>query len=503
MPVGAWSRYSGRGQRVEPCGPPAEKLDPLLAASGAQRGVRTVTMKSLWIFLTVLFVPWGFSLAKFDEFEDGDDIVEYDDNDFAEFEDVTEDVTTESPQRIITTEDDEEEATVELEGQDENQEDFDDADAQEGDTESEPYDDEEFEGYEEKTDASPSKSKDPITIVDVPAHLQNSWESYYMEILMVTGLLAYIMNYIIGKNKNNRLAQAWFNTHRELLESNFALVGDDGTNKEATSTGKLNQENEHIYNLWCSGRVCCEGMLIQLKQIKVTMNDEDMDTYVFAVGTRKALVRLQKEMQDLSEFCSDKPKSGAKYGLPESLAILSEMGEITEGMMDTKMVHFLTHYADKIESVHFSDQFSGPKLMQEEGQPLKLPDTKRTLLFTFNVPGSGNTSPKDMEALLPLMNMVIYSIDKAKKFRLNREGKQKADKNRARVEENFLKLTHVQRQEAAQSRREEKKRAEKERIMNEEDPEKQRRLEEAALRREQKKLEKKQMKMKQIKVKAM
>lgn len=57
------------------------------------------------------------------------------------------------------------------------------------------------------------------------------------------------------------------------------------------------------------------------------------------------------------------------------------------------------------------------------------------------------------------------------------KGKQKADKNRARVEENFLKLTHVQRQEAAQTRREEKKRAEKERIMNEEDPEKQRRLE--------------------------
>lgn len=43
---------------------------------------------------------------------------------------------------------------------------------------------------------------------------------------MVTGLLAYIMNYIIGKNKNSRLAQAWFSSHRELLESNFALVGE-------------------------------------------------------------------------------------------------------------------------------------------------------------------------------------------------------------------------------------------------------------------------------------
>lgn len=38
-----------------------------------------------------------------------------------------------------------------------------------------------------------------------------------------------------------------------------------------------------------------------------------------------------------SEFCSDKPKSGAKYGLPEYLAILSEMGEVTDGLMDSKV----------------------------------------------------------------------------------------------------------------------------------------------------------------------
>ncbi|OCT60065.1 hypothetical protein XELAEV_18046085mg [Xenopus laevis] len=480
--------------------------------------------------VSLLLVSGAF--AKFQEFDDSDDVAEYDDNDFAEFEDAADEAPTlrppsqQVPEKEDEIEDDdeeEEEATVELEGQEEFEE---DTEGQESDADAEPYDDEEFENYDDRLDTgTPNKNNDPITIVDVPAHLQNSWESYYMEILMVTGLLAYIMNYIIGKNKNSRLAQAWFNSHRELLESNFSLVGDDGMNKDAVSTGMLNQENDHIYNMWCSGRLCCEGMLIQLKfikrqdllnvlsrmmrpvcdqvQIKVTMNDEDMDTYVFSVGTRKTLIRLQKEMQDLSEFCGDKPKSAAKMGLPESMAVLAEMGEVTDGIMDTKMVHYLTNYSDKIESIHFSDQFSGPKIMQEEGQPLKLPETKKTLLFTFNVPGSGNASVKDMEALLPLMNMVIYSIDKVKKFRLNREGKQKADKNRARVEENFLKITHVQRQEAAQTRREEKKRAEKERIMNEEDPEKQRRLEEAAQRREQKKIEKKQMKMKQIKVKAM
>ena len=30
-----------------------------------------------------------------------------------------------------------------------------------------------------------------------------------------------------------------------------------------------------------------------------------------------------------------------------------------------QMVHFITSHADKIESIHLSDQFSGPKVMQE------------------------------------------------------------------------------------------------------------------------------------------
>lgn len=76
-------------------------------------------MKALHAFCVVLLIFGSFSEAKFDDFEDEEDIVEYDDNDFAEFEDVPEDSVTESPQRVITTEDDEDETTVELEGQDE------------------------------------------------------------------------------------------------------------------------------------------------------------------------------------------------------------------------------------------------------------------------------------------------------------------------------------------------------------------------------------------------
>ncbi|KAJ8344818.1 hypothetical protein SKAU_G00290110 [Synaphobranchus kaupii] len=403
-------------------------------------------MQTLFLFpalLLLLHSTWGC----YKTWDDGEDL-EFEDDDFAEFQDAAEGTFVEaepgSPlelgeepaqglgeelavglgeEPILVLQ---EELVLESE---EEQEEFEDGEISDEDVYSK-YDAEEFEGFQ-----YPS-FKDPINVVMVPSHLQNRWENYYIEITLVMGLLAYVVSYLIGKKRNSRLAQAWFSSHRELLERNFALVGDDGSGTEAVSSGKLHRETDRVYSLWCSGRLCCEGMLIQLKllkrqdllsvlarvmrpacdqlHVKVTLSEEDMDTFVFAVGTRKAMIRMQKEMQDLSELCSDKPKSGAKYGLPESMAILSEMGEVTDGVMDSK-------------------------------------------------------------------------------------GRQKADRNRTRVEQNFLRQTHAQRQEAAQTRREEKKRAQKEKIMNEEDPERQRRLEEAVQRREQKKLEKKQMKQIKVK----
>lgn len=140
-----------------------------------------------------------------------------------------------------------------------------------------------------------------------------------------------------------------------------------------------------------------------------------------------------------SEFCGDKPKSGAKYGLPDSLAILSEMGEVTDGVMDNKVkygddviqnssrlsiipdrkpplvsadflrwciisqttltrsspsifrTNFLVQKLCKSKRLFFFASFHAnhaedlPVLIfSREGQPLKLPETKKTLLFTFN-----------------------------------------------------------------------------------------------------------------------
>ena len=57
----------------------------------------------------------------------------------------------------------------------------------------------------------------------------------------------------------------------------------------------------------------------------------------------------------------------------------------------------------------------------------------------------------------PLMLLVLYFIDKVKRFRLSREAKNKAEKNRSKVAELFWKSIHAARAERAQEERERKR----------------------------------------------
>lgn len=67
----------------------------------------------------------------------------------------------------------------------------------ETDSEFEHFQDaDEFEGFEEKEDKPIAEPK--ITIAKVPINLMLNWESYYLEILMVAGLVVYFVNYLLG-----------------------------------------------------------------------------------------------------------------------------------------------------------------------------------------------------------------------------------------------------------------------------------------------------------------
>jgi len=275
-----------------------------------------------------------------------------------------------------------------------------------------------------------------------------------------------------------------------------------------------------VYNLWCSGRTCCEGMLVTLKLlkrqdlvstiarmfkpvadqiiVKVILDESEMDTFIFFLANKKVCSKIHKEMHDLSSYCTER-KNGEKYGVPKCFQLLVEPAEATNQVLDNKVIAALNKYENMIESMHFSDQFAGPR-QQDGDQPTKAPEAQKVLNFTFNVPGRGTATAQDVESMEPLMKMVFYCMEKVKRIRLSREAKLKTCKKRQAVEESYQKATHQQRQEAAQTRREEKKRIEKEKMMNDEDPDKQRKWEDRENRRDMKK---KQAKAKMMKVKAM
>lgn len=230
--------------------------------------------------------------------------------------------------------------------------------------------------------------------------------------------------------------------------------------------------------------------------VKVLMNKEDMDSFVFCVASKKTALHFSKEMADISVYCPER-KPGEKYNIPSSFNVMSEIPE--GAMLDTKIVAVLNKYTDLVDYIHFSDQFAGVK-QTEETNALKLPDTEKVLRFGFNISVRGKPLEEVMEQIKPLMVMVFYCIEKVKRYRLSKEVKVKAEKNRQKVEEAFLKSTHAARAEAAAARREARKQMEKEMVMSIDDPERQRRWEEKEQKRQAKK---RAPKMKQLKVKAL
>ena len=242
-------------------------------------------------------------------------------------------------------------------------------------------DEDEFESFPDSDNGKKETIKEP-TVLNVPLPKRGRLEAYVAEIVMMTVVVVYFLNYLTGRSKNVKLAQAWLDAHRDLLEAQFALVGDDGQGKEPSEEVTLIKNAEHIYNLWCSGRTCCEGMLIELKFvkrqcllhmiaqlfksqndkviIKVTMEKDATDTFVMALGTKKSIAYLHKEMTDLASFCGDK-KKGESYGLPAQFQVVSEIHEAAEAVIDARMLKMFELYSDLIDYIHVSDQYSGTR----------------------------------------------------------------------------------------------------------------------------------------------
>jgi len=192
---------------------------------------------------------------------------------------------------------------------------------------------------------------------------------------MVLVLLGYLINFFLGRSKNARLAETIYRSQRDLLERNFSLVGDNGQTRTIQSIddekyndltiNNMHKESESLYILWCSGRTSIESMLMEIRFIKrqclfnslaaliksindtivytIDFSKDDMETFVFGLARKRCAAKLHRDMNDLSQFCSER-KNAEKRGLSGNYQILSEFGEVSSAIIDNRVADFIEKY---------------------------------------------------------------------------------------------------------------------------------------------------------------
>lgn len=116
-----------------------------------------------------------------------------------------------------------------------------------------------------------------------------------------------------------------------------------------------------------------------------------------------------------SKYCILVNKPEDKYKVPSGFSVLSELPEATAAMLDSRIITALAKFANFIDHIHISDQYTGA-IQQDDPSTLKQPEVRRMLMAGFNLPK--NT---DIESVKPLLVLVFYILERLKRFRLSKE----------------------------------------------------------------------------------
>lgn len=295
--------------------------------------------------------------------------------------------------------------------------------------------------------------------------------SYTVEIVCVSFLIAFIINYFTGKKENENIALSWaakFATKDSIFDKNFSLLGvGDGDDSPL-----LLKEGQTVFKFYASGRRFCSWLLatMELKSrhdlisriynmvipckdeitVEVCMNEEAMDHVILAVARKKASKLMQKEVRDLQRYANlvTGPPSNRKW-VAEDLGVIAESKEvasdlITETVLDQVLGEkAFEKYGKGFISMHFSDQHVGTH--------------KKMLVFKFALPDANHMA--DMTRLVAL---IPYYIDLIGRYKLSSQARAKTEAARSKAAQEAYKELQNARQEALQ-----KKKAEKKKMMEE------------------------------------
>ncbi|KAL2460547.1 Protein of unknown function (DUF1682) [Abeliophyllum distichum] len=306
-----------------------------------------------------------------------------------------------------------------------------------------------------------SSPKSEVADVSIPRKLT----SYSVEIVCVSFLIMFSINYFTGKKENENLALAWatkFATQDSIFDKNFSLLGVGDTEDSPL----LLKEGQNVFKFYASGRRFCSGVLatMELKSrhdlisrlysmvvpckdeitFEVYMNDDAMDQVVFALARKKLAKTMQKEAGDLQRFAGlVAPPSGRKW-VAEELQVVSESKEVAGDLITDAVLDQV--FGDKafekfgkgFISMHFSDKHMGLN--------------KKMLVFKFALPDANNIA--DMTRLVAL---VPYYIDLIGRYKLSSHARSKTETARLKVAQEIQKEYQNARHDALQKKKSEQR----------------------------------------------
>ncbi|KAM3762631.1 hypothetical protein ACB098_01G361400 [Castanea mollissima] len=336
------------------------------------------------------------------------------------------------------------------------------------------WDEDEFEGLPIEEIQQPPLETSTITENATPSDPKSkpvqppkpfSLQTYTIEIVSVSFLIVFAINYFTGRRENENLALAWaskFATKDSIFDRNFSLLGVG----EGDDSPLLLKEGQTVFKFYASGRRYCQGLLatMELKSrhdlisrlynmvvpckdeisFEVYMNEEAMDHVIFAVAKKKAAKTMQKEVRDLQKFAGMVPAPSGKKWVSEELAVISESKEVAGDLITDAVLEQVfgekafEKFGKGFMSMHFSDQSPGTH--------------KKVLLFKFALPDANNMA--DMTRLVAL---IPYYIDLIGRYKLSSQARSKTEATRSKAAQEAYKEMQNARQEALQKKKAERK----------------------------------------------
>ncbi|KAI8991748.1 hypothetical protein BDF20DRAFT_909482 [Mycotypha africana] len=324
--------------------------------------------------------------------------------------------------------------------------------------------------------AQETTSTDEKKLLEVPASnfmvRPFKVSDFQMEIGLLSAFFLYFLLWSRGKSTNMTRANHWLQGQIEYFQQQFALVGDNKSNKLVKdgpadfllyTTGRRNVQFGHwwfkmkkrndmltLFTTTVLSKFTSTKPSVDRMDVTLQLDKNLPEKFVFAVIRKDLAADLHKKRFDLNRV----GKIASSKLLSDEYNVYAETQKLADTILTTtKMTEWLKNKAPgRLEHLILSSLPAEEPIMYDN-------DNHMSLSLSFLMPEG-----KDVDTLDPFVELACQIPDVLQQLRLPADVKTKINKNREDLLKEFSKKKAADRAEELAKKKAEAKRAEEERI---------------------------------------